>query len=58
MPAFQHHERWDGGGYLLDINGGAISGYAQIISIADAYFMSGLKVHFGLQARFKGSGFL
>ncbi|VBB06714.1 Hypothetical protein LUCI_1950 [Lucifera butyrica] len=34
---FQHHERWDGSGYPLGIKGGAISEYAQIISIADVY---------------------
>ena len=34
---FQHHERWNGSGYPMGIQGEAISEYAQIISIADVY---------------------
>lgn len=34
---FQHHERWNGSGYPMGLKGDAISTYAQIISIADAY---------------------
>lgn len=34
---FQHHERWNGSGYPMGLKGDAISEYAQIISIADAY---------------------
>ncbi|MDT8902944.1 HD-GYP domain-containing protein [Anaeroselena agilis] len=34
---FQHHERWNGSGYPQGLAGDAISEYAQIISIADAY---------------------
>lgn len=34
---FQHHERWDGSGYPMGLEGDVISEYAQIISIADVY---------------------
>lgn len=34
---YQHHERWNGSGYPLGLEGEAISEYAQIISIADVY---------------------
>lgn len=34
---FQHHERWNGSGYPMGIQGESISEYAQIISIADVY---------------------
>ncbi|EGO65594.1 HD-GYP domain-containing protein [Acetonema longum] len=34
---FQHHERWNGSGYPMGLKEDAISEYAQIISIADAY---------------------
>lgn len=34
---FQHHERWNGSGYPIGLKQDAISEYAQIISIADAY---------------------
>jgi HD-GYP domain-containing protein (c-di-GMP phosphodiesterase class II) len=34
---FQHHERWDGSGYPMGLEGKVISEYAQIISIADVY---------------------
>lgn len=34
---FQHHERWDGSGYPMGLEGEVISEYAQIISIADVY---------------------
>lgn len=34
---FQHHERWNGSGYPIGLKSDAISEYAQIISIADAY---------------------
>lgn len=34
---FQHHERWNGSGYPIGLKKNAISEYAQIISIADAY---------------------
>lgn len=34
---FSHHERWDGKGYPRGINGEAISIYARIITIADAF---------------------
>ncbi|TCL39319.1 HD-GYP domain-containing protein (c-di-GMP phosphodiesterase class II) [Anaerospora hongkongensis] len=34
---FQHHERWNGSGYPMGIQGDSICEYAQIISIADVY---------------------
>lgn len=34
---FEHHERWNGSGYPMGLEGDTISEYAQIISIADVY---------------------
>ncbi|CUH95748.1 hypothetical protein P22_1828 [Propionispora sp. 2/2-37] len=41
---FQHHERWNGSGYPMGLEGDVINEYAQIISVADAYdrLISGL----------------
>lgn len=35
--AFQHHERWGGGGYPRGIKGTEILQYARIVSVADVY---------------------
>lgn len=35
--AFQHHERWDGGGYPRGLVGKEILPYARMVSVADVY---------------------
>lgn len=35
--AFQHHERWDGGGYPRGMTGEMIHEYARIVAVADVY---------------------
>lgn len=35
--AFEHHERWNGSGYPMGLEGDTISEYAQILSLADVY---------------------
>lgn len=35
--AFQHHERWAGGGYPRGLKGNDILGYARIVTVADVY---------------------
>jgi len=37
MCALQHHERFDGSGYPLNLKGNSITEYAQIVAIADCY---------------------
>jgi len=35
--ALEHHERWDGNGYLMNLKGDEIDKYAQIVAVADVF---------------------